>query len=70
MTLSYTPAQAIAAINARTNGVWDNAQLVRLGPLGMYKDDVQRILDAVQVDTSEFEDSEVDRGQNYVDRGD
>lgn len=39
----YTKQQAEEAIQARKDGVWDNPQLVRLGPLMTIDEDIQRI---------------------------
>jgi hypothetical protein len=44
----YTPTQAIEAMQARINGVWDNEQLLRLGALlEDENEDLRRILDGV-----------------------
>ncbi|WP_353645717.1 hypothetical protein [Mesorhizobium sp. WSM2239] len=42
-----TPTQAIHILRARLNGVWDDPELEKLGPLGTLRQDVERILSMV-----------------------
>ncbi|HRY01557.1 MAG TPA: hypothetical protein P5256_00405 [Beijerinckiaceae bacterium] len=44
--VSYSSAQALDAIRARLDGVFDDPQLMRLGPLGDTTDDIRRIIAA------------------------
>lgn len=44
----YTPLEALQAIRSRINGVWDDPQLEKLGPLFPdTQEDILRILDEV-----------------------
>jgi len=48
-TVLYSPKQALEAIKARISGEWDNAELMKLGPLLVNAlDDIQRIVDATE----------------------
>lgn len=49
----YTPLQAIEAIKARIDGVWDNPQLVKLGDLHTDRiDDISTIIDNTDSDAT------------------
>jgi hypothetical protein len=50
MKVPFTTSQALQAIKARLDGVWDNEQLVKLGPLSNNRlEDIRRIINITEV---------------------